>query len=629
MSSTRRYPIGAELVEGGVSFRVWAPARRDVIVVFAGGEQALQPDREGYFAGVVPGLTAGASYRFRLDDAPDLYPDPASRFQPERPMGASLVVDPKNFAWTDGAWKGVTIRNQVLYEMHVGTFTPEGTWEGAMAKLPFLKDVGITVVNMMPVNEFMGRFGWGYDGVDLFAPTHLYGKPDDLRRFVDRAHALGMGVILDVVYNHIGPDGNFLGQFSKDYFTDKHATDWGEALNYDGDNCIGMRDLAISNAAYWIDEYHFDGLRLDATQNIYDDGDDHVVAALGRAARKAAGERDIILIAENEPQNTDLIRSAEAGGFGLDGVWNDDLHHTAMVAVTGRNEFYYQDYHGTPQELISAAKYGYLFQGQRYASSKERRGVPALGMLPDAFVTFTQNHDQVANSAQGLRLHQLTSPGRARALTALSLLMPGTPMLFQGQEFWASAPFRYFADHRPDLADLVRAGRHAYLAHFPSLSTKQGQAQLPDPEAEETFAICKLDWSEAEKNAGVLAMHRDLLGMRASDPAFDAHHRPAVDGSVVGPEALALRFFEPTGEDRLLIVNFGRDHNPTSIADPLMAPPRGKSWAVLWSSEDPRYGGTGTPPIDFSKGWHIPGHTAVVLSCGTTSDQVTEPDEEG
>jgi maltooligosyltrehalose trehalohydrolase len=622
----RRYPVGAEFLEDGVSFRVWAPVHDRVAVVLKDGEHPLAEDRDGYFSATIPGVADGDRYQFRLGDDPTLYPDPASRSQPERPMGPSAVVDPKKFTWTDGSWPGVSMRGQVLYEMHVGTFTPEGTWAAAMDKLPFLRDLGVTVVNMMPINEFPGRFGWGYDGVDLFAPTHLYGRPDDLRRFVDRAHALGLGVILDVVYNHIGPDGNFLPKFAPHYFTDRHTTDWGDALNYDGPHAIGMRDIAVSNAAYWIEEFHFDGLRLDATQNIYDGSENHVVAALGQAARRAAGERSIILIAENEPQNTDLIRPLQAGGYGLDGVWNDDLHHAAMVAVTGRSEFYYQDFQGTPQELISAAKYGYLFQGQRYAASGERRGVPALDMLPDAFVTFVQNHDQVANSAQGLRLHQLTSPGRARALTALFLLMPGTPMLFQGQEFWASAPFRYFADHQPDLAKRVRAGRHAYLAGFPSLATKQGQAQLPDPESEETFAVCKLDWSEAEKNAGVVAMHRDLLALRRDDPAFDSHHRPAVDGSVLGPEALALRFFDVKGEDRLLVVNFGRDLNPSSIADPLLAPPRGRSWAVLWSSEDPRYGGTGTPPIDWSRGWHIPGHTAVVLTCGEAGDDVAEPE---
>ena len=614
--STRRYPMGAELLAGGTSFRVWAPAHGRVAVVIGDREHPLTREADGYHAALVEDAGPGTLYRYRLGDDPTLYPDPASRSQPGRPMGASQVVDPFGFAWSDRDWPGLALAGQVLYEMHVGTFTPEGTWQAAAEKLSFLKEVGITVVAMMPVNEFPGRFGWGYDGVDLFAPTHLYGTPDDLRRFVDAAHGLGLGVTLDVVYNHIGPDGNFLSRFSPDYFTDRHRTDWGEALNYDGPNARGMRDLAISNAAYWVEEFHFDGLRLDATQNIYDASHDPVVAALGRAARAAAGRRSIILIAENEPQNSDLVRPADQGGYGLDGVWNDDFHHAAMVAATGRNEFYYQDFEGTPQEFISSAKYGYLFQGQTYRSSNAPRGVLALDLLPDAFVTFVQNHDQVANAARGWRLHQLTSHPRARALTALSLLMPGTPMLFQGQEFWASAPFLYFADHYPELAATVREGRHAYMANFPSLATQSGQKQLADPEAESTFSACKLDWREAETNAPIVAMHRDLLRLRRTEHAFSSHHRPAADGAVLGPDAFVLRFFAEGGDDRLLIVNLGRDLNRKSFAEPLIAPPRGKRWEVLWSSEEPDYGGTGIAAFETNKGWHLPANTALVLRGG-------------
>ncbi len=612
--SARRFPMGAELLDRGCSFRVWAPDHPAVTLVLEGGaEHVLEPDRDGYHAALVPDVAAGARYHYRLSRDGTLYPDPASRSQPERPMGASQVVDPHAFEWTDAAWKGVTIVDQVLYEMHVGTFTPGGTWAAAAEKLPFLKELGVTIVNMMPVNEFPGRFGWGYDGVDLFAPTHLYGTTDDLRRFVDRAHALGLGVILDVVYNHIGPDGNFLKSFAADYFTDRHSTEWGEALNYDGPNAIGMREFAISNAAYWIAEYHFDGLRLDATQNIYDESDDYVVAALARAARAAAGGRDIVIVAENEPQDSDLVRPLDQGGAGLDGVWNDDLHHSAMVAATGRNEFYYADFEGTPQEFISAAKYGYLFQGQCFGFSNESRGVLALDLKPDAFVTFVQNHDQVANAARGWRLHQLTSHPRARALTALSLLMPGTPMLFQGQEFWASTPFLYFADHKPELAALVRKGRHDYMANFASLATESGQKQLADPEAPSTFERCKLDWREAETNAPILAMHRDLLALRRTDRAFSSHHRPAADGAVIGPDAFVLRFFESHGDDRLMVVNLGRDINRKSFPEPLVAPPRGKRWEVLWSSEEPDYGGTGTADFETEKGWHLPANTLLVL----------------
>ncbi len=608
----RRYPIGAELASGGTSFRVWAPERSRVAVVIHGRDHALAPDGNGYFSGTVDEVGAGDRYLFRLDDDAPL-PDPASRHQPDGPLGASQVVDPSDFAWTDEGWRGLTLPNQVLYEMHVGTFTPEGTWAAAAEKLPFLKEVGITAVEMMPVNEFAGRFGWGYDGVDLFAPTRLYGTPDDLRAFVDRAHALHLGVILDVVYNHFGPVGNVVAAFSPHYLTDRYSNDWGEAPNFDGPHARGMRDLVIANAAYWIDEFHFDGLRLDATQSIHDASDDHVIKALARAARAAAGSRSILIVAENEPQLSDLVRPVEAGGYGLDAVWNDDLHHSATVAVTGRREHYYEDYAGAPQEFISAAKYGYLFQGQAYGNRGLPRGVPGLDLKPEAFVTFAQNHDQVANSGRGLRLHQITDPGRARALTALTLLMPGTPMLFQGQEFAASTPFLYFADHEPALAALVRKGRGDELAKFQSLASADAQARLHDPASPDTFRACVLDWREANTNAAAVALHRDLLRLRAGAGAFRPDGRIRMDGTVLAAEAFALRFFATDDDDRLLLVNFGADLTRRSIPDPMVAPPRGRSWSVLWSSEDTVYGGTGTSPLESAAGWRIAGHAALVL----------------
>ena len=610
----RRYPAGAEYADGQTSFRVWAPGHSEVDVMVEGRSYPLEADRDGYFQGVVTGVEPGRPYQFRLSGSETLYPDPASRAQPEGPLGPSQVVDATSFAWADTAWPGLTIANQVLYELHVGTFTSEGTWAAAVERLPFLKDIGITAIEMMPVAAFTGSFGWGYDGVDLFAPTHLYGEPDDLKLFIDRAHALGLGVILDVVYNHFGPCGNFLDKFSPDYFTDRYENEWGAALNFDGPNSNGMRDLVISNAAYWIEEFHFDGLRLDATQSIHDASDDHVVAALARAARAAAGQRSIIIVAENEPQNTDLVRPGSEGGFGLDAVWNDDLHHSAMVALTGRSEAYYEDHEGKPQEFISAAKHGYLFQGQTYFHQKQSRGKPGLNLDPSAFVTFVQNHDQIANCALSVRFQQLTSPGRARAMTALMLLMPGTPMLFQGQEFWSSKPFRYFADHEPELARAVRTGRRDFLRQFPSLDNETALAILKDPHAPETFTECKLDWAEADTHAGIVDMHGDLLAIRRSHPAIAANRKGGMDGAVLGDEAFAFRYFGPDGEDCLLVVNFGRDLKPRSIPDPLLAPPQGRGWTTLWSSEHPRYGGSGTAPFETKLGWYLPGHAAVLLA---------------
>lgn len=620
----RRFSVGAEVLpDGRTHFRVWAPLRKQVEVVIeseaakpAAERQAVKLEREtdGYFSAAVRHASAGMLYRFRLDDDDKLYPDPASRFQPQGPHGPSQIIDPSRFKWSDGDWKGARLKGQVIYEMHIGTFAREGSWESARAEFQELSELGITLIEVMPVHEFPGRFGWGYDGVDLFAPTHLYGAPDDFRRFVDSAHAAGMGVILDVVYNHFGPDGNYLRQFSEDYFTDKHITDWGEAINFYDKNCEPVREFVTQNAAYWIDEFHLDGLRLDATQNIYDESNDHMLAAITRRARAAARGRSVIIIAENEPQLAKLARDEEQGGYGIDALWNDDFHHSAMVAMTGRNEAYYTDYFGKPQEFISSVKYGYLYQGQRYKWQKQRRGAPAFDLEPAAFVTFIQNHDQIANTALGERCHQMTSPGRYKAMTALMLLSPGTPMLFQGQEFAASAPFLFFADHGTDLARLVREGRAEFLEQFRSIATKETQAILNDPSDPATFERCKLDFAERERHAGIYAMHRDLLKLRREDKLFSAQRKRAVDGATLTDEAFVLRYFGDDGDDRLLIVNLGRDVNLDPAPEPLLAPPVNTRWNTLWSSEATRYGGGGTAPLDTEDNWRIPGHSAVALA---------------
>ena len=588
----------------GVRFRVWAPKRKKVEVATGTGSFELEAEGDGWFSGLVEGIGAGTLYKYRLDGGED-FPDPASRFQPEGPHGPSQVIDPSTFPWTDEGWRGIRREGQVLYEMHVGTFTPEGTWEAASRELPELARLGITVIEMMPVAEFPGRFGWGYDGVNLFAPYHIYGEPDDLRRFVDRAHAAGLGVILDVVYNHFGPDGNYLRQYSDAYFTDRYENDWGDAIDFEPGP---VREFFLANAGYWIDEFHFDGLRLDATQDIHDASDDHILSAMCRRVREAAIGRSAYLVAESEPQEARLVRE-----LGIDALWNDDFHHTAMVALTGRNEAYYTDYLGTAQELVSAVKYGYLYQGQRYSWQKKRRGSSSLDLPPPAFVSYIQNHDQIANSGRGERCHLLSSPGRFRALTALLLLGPATPMLFQGQEFCASAPFRYFADHEPELAQAVQKGRLEFLAQFPSLKGPEMQACIADPRDPSTFEICRLDLSERESHASCYAMHRDLLRLRREDPVFRAQAAGGLDGAVLTPEAFVLRFFSK-GDDRLLFVNLGRDLDLIPAPEPLLAPPDGACWEVVWSSEDPRYGGGGTPPPeDREGGWHLTGQAAVVL----------------
>jgi maltooligosyltrehalose trehalohydrolase len=499
--------------------------------------------------------------------------------------------------------------------MHIGTFTREGTWQAAARELPELAAAGITVLEVMPVAEFAGRFGWGYDGVDLFAPTRLYGTPDDFRQFVDTAHANGLGVILDVVYNHLGPVGNYLPQFGP-YLSEGSSNEWGEAINFDGVNSGPVREFFAANAAYWIEEFHLDGLRLDATQAIHDKSPEHILVEIGRRVRAAARGRQTCVVCENERQVANLVRPIEQGGYGLDGLWNDDFHHSAMVAMTGRNEAYYSDHKGSAQEFISSAKYGFLFQGQRYSWQEQRRGTPAFDLAPWRFINFIQNHDQVANSASGLRCHQLTSPGRYRAMTAMLLLLPGTPMLFQGQEFAASTPFWYFADHTPELAKLVRTGRTEFMRQFRSLDRPNLWDSLPDPAAPATFDRCKLDFAERTQNAREYSLHKDLLKLRREDPALGVTDQRRVDGAVLGPQAFVLRFFEGTPDgtrDRLLLVNFGSDLHLDQTPEPLLAPPEGQRWDILWSSEAVDYGGAGTPPPETLDGWRLMGEAAVVL----------------
>ena len=625
----RRLPVGAETVDAArTHVRVWAPiaARVECVVVSRPGQPSvpLVRDGSGYFEGVVE-AGAGDRYQFRIDGGDRLYPDPASRFQPEGPHGPSEIIDPAAFRWTDDEWRGPTLEGQIMYELHVGTFTKPGTWAAAESELGELARLGVTAIEVMPIAEFDGRFGWGYDGVDLFAPSHLYGRPDDLRRFVDAAHAAGVAVILDVVYNHFGPSGNYLREFSKAYFTTRYDNEWGDAVNYDGDDAGPVRELVVANARYWIEEFHLDGLRLDATQQIFDRSDDHILAAVGRAAREAAGHRRILLIAENEPQDTRLIRPPEQGGYGLDGLWNDDFHHAAMVALTGHAEAYYSETTGSPQEFVSAAKYGYLFQGQHYYWQRQPRGTPSWGIAPAAFVAFLQNHDQVANSLRGARVHQLTSPGRWRAMTALLLLGPWTPLLFQGQEFAASSPFLYFANFDDELAAAVRKGRAEFLLQFPSIAAYERDGVLDDPGDAATFSRCILDFSEREAHASAYRLHRDLIALRRSERAFARQSGLGVDGSVLSTSAFALRFFvDPAGslgagehsEDRLLIVNLGTDLKRNSFADPLLAPPPRSDWTLKWSSEEAIYGGGGTPELWPSATWNIPGECAVVLEPG-------------
>jgi maltooligosyltrehalose trehalohydrolase len=583
LKAKRRYPQGAELTPHGVSFRVWAPERHSVVAEIVGQEPVqLEPDGDGYFAAGVRGLGAGARYRFRLDGTAELFADPASRFQPDGWQSPSEVIDPA-FDWTDREWRGLTRKGQVIYELHIGTFTPEGTWSAAIDRLRHLADVGITAIQLLPVPEWAGLFGWGYDGILPYAPTHAYGRPEDMRAFVDAAHALGIGVILDVVYNHFGAGDRF-AEFTERYFKPGPRNDWGKSIWFDKQQAWGARDYFVANALYWIDEFHLDGFRIDATHAIEDDSEEHVLAEIIRKCREVASPRAVYIVGENEPQWNVILRDPADGGYGFDAAWNEDFHHSAIVAATGRQEAYRHDHAGAPQEFVSLAKYGFLFQGQRYDWQMKPRGTPVRDRSAEQFVHYLDNHDQVANNG-GRRFHQLTSPARARVLMALQLLMPQTPTLFQGQEFAARTPFHYFLDS--PLPGHVRDGRLEFLQQFQNRRDPEVLAALPDPSDRATFEASKLDWGDMD--AGILALHRDLLRMRRDEPTFARQptaHRGEIDGAVIGPEAFLLRYFAERPEDeRLVVVNLGRDLPIRSIPDALFAPPAADlEWTEIWSS---------------------------------------------
>ncbi len=610
-TARRRLPIGAELLDDGVHFRVWAPKPKTVeLVIESGPTVPTEAEPGGYRSAFVPGAGAGARYRYRLDGQGP-FPDPASRSQPEGVHGPSEVVDPSAFAWNDAGWRGVALPGQVLYELHVGTFTPEGTWDAAADRLPRLVELGATVVEAMPVAEFAGAFGWGYDGVQLYAPFHEYGPPDAMRRFVDRAHALGLAVILDVVYNHFGPDGCYQGLYSDDYLHHERDTDWGDSINFDVAQC---REYFVANAGYWIDEFHLDGLRLDAVHAIHDSSPEHIIAAVGRRAREAAGGRSILLFVENERQDVRAVRPPSEGGFGLDGMWADDFHHAARVAAVGRAEAYYHDYQGTPQELISAVKWGFLLQGQTSRWQGKPRGTNAFDVPAMRFLTFLENHDQIGNSAFGRRLGTIVGPGRHRALTALALLAPQTPMLFQGRELGSERPFLFFSDHHEELAEAVRKGRRQELSGFPSTTHPEVLEHAPDPNARSTFEACKLVEPADHRDLADFRLIRDLLKLRREDPIFRAQDATRIQGAVIGPEAMVLRYFGDGSDCRLVLTNLGRDLDPATCTEPLLAPPPGTDWAAVWSSESPRYGGAGVPPPEPAGLWRAPGHATVVMA---------------
>ena len=521
MKRRHRMAFGAELVDGGVRFRLWAPARSALdIEVTASGQAARYPMARrdgGWFECVVPGAAAGARYAFVIDDL--RVPDPASRSNPDDVHGASAVVDPASYDWSDGDWRGRPWEEAVIYELHVGAFTDEGTFAAAEGRLDALAALGITAVELMPLAEFPGRRNWGYDGVLLFAPDASYGTPEDLKRFVDAAHRRGLMVLLDVVYNHFGPEGNYLHRYAPQFFTDRHSTPWGSAINFDGADSNVVRDFYVANALYWLDEFHFDGLRLDAVHAIIDDSPVHIVTEIAAAVRAHCPQRHVHLVVENDDNRARLLeRGPDRRPRIADAQWSDDVHHLLHVLATGETDGYYSDFATQPLEQLGRAlAEGFAYQGQASPFRGGRaRGEPSAHLPPTAFVVYTQTHDQVGNRAHGERLSRLADEDAVRQAAAIVLLSPHIPMVFMGEEFRASTPFLFFCDFGAELAEAVRNGRRQEFSRFARFSDPAAQAAIPDPNDVATFRSSRLDWSEVsrEPHARWRNLYVDLLRKR-------------------------------------------------------------------------------------------------------------------
>ncbi|KVW93058.1 malto-oligosyltrehalose trehalohydrolase [Thiobacillus denitrificans] len=510
-------PFGTRITPDGVHFRLWAPGCERVGLCIAdGAREAVLPMTacgDGWFECSVPGVGAGTRYRFEVIDGLCV-PDPVSRANPDDVHGASEVVDPAAFDWHDDTWRGRPWEAAVVYELHVGTFSSEGTFAGVMKRLDYLVELGVTAIELMPVADFPGVRNWGYDGALLFAPDSCYGRPEDLKALVQAAHAKGLMVLLDVVYNHFGPEGNYLHVYARQFFTERHHTLWGAAINFDGPDSRPVREFFIHNALYWLQEYHFDGLRLDAVHAIIDDSAPHILTELAARVHAAVGpERQVHLILENDANEA---RYLGAGRYAAQ--WNDDIHHALHVLAAGEVDGYYADYADAPvRHLGRCLTQGFAYQGEASAYRDHMaRGEPSAHLPPQAFVSFLQNHDQVGNRAFGERIGQLAPAPAVRAAAAVYLLAPAIPLLFMGEEFAAATPFRFFCDFGGELREAVTEGRRREFRKFARFADAATQAAIPDPNQPETFVASKLDWDSLgdPERTDWLIYYRELLRLR-------------------------------------------------------------------------------------------------------------------
>ncbi len=609
-------PVGAHPTERGVAYRVWAPDHRHVGIFIGGGNEpvrrfALEPEPGGFFSGLDPAGRPGDLYWYELDNA--RVPDPASRFQPLGVEGPSQVVDPRAYAWLTPGWRPPPLRGRVIYELHIGTFTSEGTFRAAIDKLDALADLGVNAIELMPLADFAGDRNWGYDGVMLFAPPRCYGTPDDLRALIDAAHARGLAVIVDVVYNHLGPVGNVLPRFARAYMHAGRESGWGQTLNFDGPDAQPVREFFLQNACMWFDEYRVDGLRLDAIHAIHDASPSHIIAEIAAAAHVRGG----FVVGEDERNEAQAITARAERGWGLDGLWSDDFHHAIRVALTGQREAHFGSYRGTPDEWVESLREGWYFRGQRFEQWGRPRGTPAGHLPPDRFILCISNHDQVGNRPLGDRLHEVITPEAYRAVSMLLCFVPQTPMLFMGQEWAATSPFPFFTDHPGEIGENVRKGRLKEFSEKKAVYGEDILQRMPDPQAEATFTAAKLKWEERERgsHAGVLALYRECLQLRNREAVFQSadHERWRVER--LQDDVLALRWGEPDRDWLLLFTLAAPDQR--RVEGDFVRPRIGRHWRVVLGSNDPRFGGAGLHEATGgeSGGLVLTGPSALLLTC--------------
>jgi len=596
--------FGTNLTADGVHFRLWAPAAQHVALLLDknGSEESISmtSSTDGWFERIVPHARSGSRYRYRIDDKLNA-PDPASRYNPDDVHAPSQVIDPSAYVWKDSEWRGRPWETAVIYEIHVGAFTSEGTFRAVVERLDYLIALGVTAIELMPVADFPGQRNWGYDGVLQFAPDSSYGKPEDLKYLVDTAHQKGLMVFLDVVYNHFGPEGNYLYAYAPQFFTERHHTPWGAAINFDGESSRVVRDFFIHNALYWLEEFHFDGLRFDAVHAIVDDSTPHILTELAEAVHAGPGqERHIHLMLENDHNASQYLQRNEASQpHWYTAQWNDDIHHVTHVLATDETDGYYTDYGDRPvAHLLRCLTQGFAYQGEKSPFRQgENRGEPSGGLPLTAFISFMQNHDQVGNRAFGERLAMLADPTVLRALIAVILLAPSPPLLFMGEEFAANQPFQFFCNFGADLADAVREGRRKEFAQFARFSDPARRESIPDPNDVATFERSKLDWSQiaTSPHDAWLTLYKTLLALRhrVIVPRLANMQGGAAEGTLIGEHGICIRWH--FGDSSVLTLNA----NLGDASVPGFAQPTDE---IIYATENFSSGNVMTP---WSAVWYI------------------------